>query len=86
MYQVLTISKLTQVIDENVTVWDSSGQEIESQIIPISNGSLGIRNYYSAAYLGKAPSLSPAYWLAFSASVPPLGFSTYTISSAKRTG
>lgn len=73
------------VIDENVTVWDSSGQEIESQIIPISNGSLGIRNYYSAAYLGKAPSLSPAYWLAFSASVPPLGFSTYTISSAKRT-
>ncbi|KAL8544281.1 hypothetical protein ACS0TY_004715 [Phlomoides rotata] len=38
------------------------------------------------AYLGQTPSKTPKYWLAFTASVPPLGFSTYTISSARSKG
>ena len=59
---------------------------IESQILPLVNAHVGMRNYYVKAYLGKTPSEAPKYWLAFSASVPPLGFSTYTISRAERTG
>ncbi|KAL6972969.1 alpha-mannosidase [Sarracenia purpurea var. burkii] len=74
------------VISGNVTVQDSSGQEIESQLLPLSNVSLGIRNYYATAYVGKSPSATPRYWLAFTASVPQLGFSTYVISAAKREG
>ncbi|GMQ09530.1 hypothetical protein CsSME_00052869 [Camellia sinensis var. sinensis] len=72
------------VINGNVTVQDSNGTEIESQLLPLANASLGIRNYYATAYVGKSPSTTPRYWLAFTASVPPLGFSTYVISTAER--
>ncbi|RZC59595.1 hypothetical protein C5167_006903 [Papaver somniferum] len=71
------------VTSESVTVRDSSGREIESQLLPLSSASLNIRNYHIKAYLGKFPSDTPKYWLAFSASVPPLGFSTYTVSGTK---
>ncbi|KAG5523153.1 hypothetical protein RHGRI_035091 [Rhododendron griersonianum] len=71
------------VIHGNVSVQDSSGQEIESQLLPLANVSLGVRNFYATAYVGKSPSATPRYWLAFTASVPPLGFSTYVISTPK---
>ncbi|XP_057465092.1 probable alpha-mannosidase At5g13980 [Actinidia eriantha] len=74
------------VINGNVTVQDSNGQEIESQLLPLANVSLGMRNFYATAYVGKPPSVTPRYWLAFTASVPPLGYSTYVISAAKRKG
>ncbi|KAK9926542.1 hypothetical protein M0R45_023767 [Rubus argutus] len=73
------------VVSENVTVKDSTGKEIESQILPLLNASLTIRNALVKAYLGISPSVTPSYWLAFSATVPPLGFSTYIVSSAKQT-
>ncbi|XP_022736308.1 probable alpha-mannosidase At5g13980 isoform X1 [Durio zibethinus] len=72
------------VIDENVIVKDSEGKEIESQLLPLPNASLTIRNHYSVAYLGKFPSVTPKYWLAFSASAPPIGLNTYFISKSKR--
>ncbi|XP_042519982.1 probable alpha-mannosidase At5g13980 isoform X1 [Macadamia integrifolia] len=74
------------VISESVTVQDSSGKLIESQLLPISNVSVGIRNYHVKAYLGKSPSITPKYWLTFLASVPQLGFSTFIISDAKQAG
>ncbi|KAJ0639214.1 putative alpha-mannosidase [Helianthus annuus] len=70
---------------ENLAVYDSSEKDVESQILPVINESISIRDYYTAAYTGKPPSSTPKYWLAFTASVPPLGFSTYTISSTKKT-
>ncbi|KAI8018947.1 putative alpha-mannosidase [Camellia lanceoleosa] len=73
------------VINKNVIVQDSSGKEVESQLVPIANVSLGMRSYLVTAYVGKSPSANPTYWLAFTASVPPLGFSTYAISTTKRT-
>lgn len=78
--------KLLQVSSEKVIVKDSGGRTVESQLLPLSNATLRIRNRYVKAYLGKAPSETLKYWLAFSASVPPLGFSTYTVSIAKPTG
>ncbi|CAN6713500.1 unnamed protein product [Malus baccata var. baccata] len=72
------------VINANVAVRDSTGKEIESQLIPLLNASATIRNYHVKAYLGKSLGETPSYWLAFSATVPPLGFSTYVISSATR--
>ncbi|KAA8542054.1 hypothetical protein F0562_023206 [Nyssa sinensis] len=71
------------VINENVTVQDSTGKEIESQLLPLVNGSVSTRNYYATAYVGKSPSSTPKFWLAFTVSVPPLGFSTYVVSSTK---
>uniref|UniRef100_A0A5B7A988 Alpha-mannosidase n=1 Tax=Davidia involucrata TaxID=16924 RepID=A0A5B7A988_DAVIN len=67
-------------------VRDSGGREIESQLLPLSNTSMSTRNFHVKAYLGRSPSGTPKYWLAFLASVPPLGFSTYTVSIAKQTG
>jgi len=75
-----------QVIDGDVTVHDSNGVEIESQILPLAEVFVDLRNYYVKAYLGQNPSKTPKYWLAFSVSVPPFGFSTYTVSTAKKTG
>uniref|UniRef100_A0A2N9ECH2 alpha-mannosidase n=1 Tax=Fagus sylvatica TaxID=28930 RepID=A0A2N9ECH2_FAGSY len=74
------------VINENVTVHDFEGREIESQLLPPASAYVDLRNYYVRAYLGQSPTQTPKYLLAFSVSVPPLGFSTYTISSAKNPG
>ncbi|KAL2320383.1 hypothetical protein Fmac_029352 [Flemingia macrophylla] len=74
------------VIDASVTVHDSNGSEIESQLLPQAGVYVDLRNYYVKAYLGQTPPKTPKYWLAFKVSIPPLGFSTYTISTAKRTG
>lgn len=73
------------VSSENLVVRDSAGKQIESQLIPISNISLPRTNYLVKAYLGISASSSAKYWLAFSASVPPLGFSTYVVSHPKST-
>lgn len=74
------------VINENVAVWDSSGKEVESQLLPLLDVSVAVRKYHVKAYLGKSPKTTPSYWLAFSATVPPLGFSTYIVSSSKSAG
>lgn len=76
---------MTQVINENVNVKDSVGREVESQLLPLFDAPKTIRNYHSMAYMGSSPDVTPKYWLAFSASVPPLGFSTYIISAATST-
>ncbi|KAI3886070.1 hypothetical protein MKX03_003651 [Papaver bracteatum] len=80
------MSNLSQVTSESVTVRDSNGREIESQLLPLSSASLNIKNYHVKAYLGKSPSDTSKYWLALSASVPPPGFSTYTVSGTKTGG
>ncbi|KAF6160103.1 hypothetical protein GIB67_018883 [Kingdonia uniflora] len=74
------------VVSEAVTVQDSSGREVESQLLPLSHASVDIRNYHVKAYLGKSPGDAPKYWLAFSASVPPLGYSSYLVSHTKTEG
>ncbi|CAN6709132.1 unnamed protein product [Malus baccata var. baccata] len=60
------------IINEDVTVHDSEGREIESQLLPLDDAHVGLR--------GQTPTKTPNYWLAFTVSVPPLGFNTYTIS------
>ncbi|KAK4414075.1 putative alpha-mannosidase [Sesamum alatum] len=71
------------VINDNVNVKDSTGKLITSQLLPIVNASIAKRKFYTSAYMGESPSTGPMYWLAFTAVVPPLGFSTYVISSGK---
>eukprot|EP00257_Ricinus_communis_P013468 XP_015570900.1 alpha-mannosidase At3g26720 [Ricinus communis] len=73
------------VSTEKVVVKDSTGREIESQLLPISNATLRMRNKFVKVYLGKFPSEQLKYWLAFSVSLPPLGFSTYMVSSSEGT-
>ncbi|OMO99297.1 hypothetical protein COLO4_13373 [Corchorus olitorius] len=70
----------------SIIVKDSEGREIESQLLPLSNSTSKIRSLYVKAYLGKTPRETVKYWLAFSVSVPPLGFSTYIVETAKQTG
>ncbi|CAL0305214.1 unnamed protein product [Lupinus luteus] len=72
------------VANEKVVVRDSSGKEIQSQLLPILDEFLGVRNYHTKAYLGVSSTVNPKYWLAFSATVPALGFSTYYVSKAKQ--
>uniref|UniRef100_A0A2P2KS65 Alpha-mannosidase n=1 Tax=Rhizophora mucronata TaxID=61149 RepID=A0A2P2KS65_RHIMU len=74
------------IIKEDIIVRDSEGREIESQLLPLADAHVDLRNYYVQAYLGRTPKETPNYWLAFPVSVPPLGFSTYSISRAKRAG
>ncbi|MQM18748.1 hypothetical protein Taro_051744 [Colocasia esculenta] len=75
------------VTSESVIVRDSEGRDIESQLVPVSNVSLGIRNFYVKAYLGMSPSATPKFWLVFPVSVAPLGFTTYfVVSSTDQSG
>ncbi|KAL2939592.1 hypothetical protein RDABS01_033750 [Bienertia sinuspersici] len=71
------------VKNEEVVVHDYEGREIESQVLPISDVQLSISKFHVASYLGITVREAPKYWLAFKASVPPLGFSTYTVSGVK---
>uniref|UniRef100_A0A1J3E3E5 Alpha-mannosidase n=1 Tax=Noccaea caerulescens TaxID=107243 RepID=A0A1J3E3E5_NOCCA len=73
------------VSSENVIVKDSSGKEVVSQLLPLSDITLKIRNDYVKAYLGRSPKDTAKHVLAFTASVPPLGFSSYVISDTGRT-
>ena len=73
-------------MSESIAVYDSSGKEVEYQLLPIVNDTIALRNYYTTAYTGKSPSSTPKYTLAFTASVPPLGFTTYVISTTKKPG
>ncbi|KAH7518968.1 hypothetical protein FEM48_Zijuj09G0227800 [Ziziphus jujuba var. spinosa] len=74
------------VSTKRITVLDSSGKEIEAQILPLSNATLSLRKYYVKAYLGRSLGETPKYWLAFSVSVPSIGFSTYIVSTSKQIG
>lgn len=74
------------VSTEAVIVHDYTGKEVDSQLLPISNFSLNFRNYHVKTYLGESLADTPKFWLVFSVSVPPLGLSTYTVSTGKRTG
>ncbi|PPD74048.1 hypothetical protein GOBAR_DD29028 [Gossypium barbadense] len=80
-----SVTSFQQVSSERVVVRDSEGREIESQLIPLSNSTLRIRSQYIKAYLGKKPREIAKYWVAFSVSVPPLGFSTYVVATTKET-
>ncbi|XP_048233937.1 probable alpha-mannosidase At5g13980 isoform X2 [Ricinus communis] len=73
------------VMTDKVTVLDSAGKEIESQLLPLADAFVYLRNFYVHAYLGRPPMGTPKYQLAFAVSVPPFGFSTYTITGAKTT-
>jgi alpha-mannosidase len=77
---------LPQVSTRVVSVQDSSGKEIESQLLPLSNITMSVRKKYVKAYIGTAPAEELKYLLAFSVSVPPIGFSTYIVSKPKQTG
>lgn len=79
-------SYLQQVMDKRVAVFDSNGNSVESQLVPIASVSIGIRNFYTKAHVGKSSNATPKYWLAFTASVPPLGFRTYVVSTPKGAG
>ncbi|KAF3509824.1 hypothetical protein F2Q69_00000555 [Brassica cretica] len=74
------------VVDGDIAVHDSEGHEVESQLVPFTDEYAALRSYHVEAYLGHAPTQVPKHWLLFSVSVPPLGFTTYTISTAKKTG
>ncbi|XP_044502294.1 probable alpha-mannosidase At5g13980 [Mangifera indica] len=74
------------VDNEDISVFDSKGKVIESQLLPLTDSYIDLRNYHVRAYLGRTPSLTPKYLLAFAVSVPPLGFGTYTIRSVETTG
>ncbi|KAI4339645.1 hypothetical protein MLD38_024562 [Melastoma candidum] len=71
---------------EDITVLDSEGKEVVSQLVPITDAYLNLRSYHAKIYLGNAVNDAPKYWLVFSVSVPPLGFNTYFISPAKGAG
>ncbi|KAI9121310.1 hypothetical protein K1719_008343 [Acacia pycnantha] len=73
------------VSSEKVFVQDSAGKEVESQLLPLSNATIRMRKHYVKAHTGKARSSEPKYLLAFSVSVPPLGFSIYRVSRPKQT-
>lgn len=81
-----SVKNFIQVISSDVGVRDSAGKEVVSQIVPVVNASIALRRFYATANVGKPPAEGPLFWLAFKAEVPPLGFSTYVVTSSNRAG
>ncbi|OWM71389.1 hypothetical protein CDL15_Pgr005576 [Punica granatum] len=73
------------VMTDDISVHDSEGKDVESQLIPITEAYHKLRSYHVKAYLGRNAGGTPKYWLVFPVSVPALGFSTYSISRAQGT-
>ncbi|XP_057868913.2 alpha-mannosidase isoform X2 [Cryptomeria japonica] len=74
------------VNSDSLIVTDTDGNTIQSQLVQISKTSSNLRSYYLMAYLGVQSNQTPMFWLVFTVSVPPLGFSTYVISTSKGKG
>ncbi|KAJ4794961.1 Alpha-mannosidase [Rhynchospora pubera] len=74
------------VVSQYVSVQDSEGREVESQLLPMTDSTLSLRMQHVKAYLGSSPAASPKYWLTFTVSVPALGFTTYFISGSTISG
>ncbi|KAK4760251.1 hypothetical protein SAY87_005144 [Trapa incisa] len=74
------------VMTGDISVHDSEGNNVESQLIPITDAYHKLRSYHVKVYLGRNAGEAPKYWLVFSVSVPSLGFSTYSILRAQGTG
>ncbi|KAJ4843311.1 hypothetical protein Tsubulata_030219 [Turnera subulata] len=74
------------VNDANLIVKDSSGDVVEAQYVTMDNVTNNLRNFSLKAYLGLSSNQFPRYWLLFQVSVPPLGWSTYFISSSSAIG
>lgn len=69
-----------------MSVQDSEGREVESQLLPLTDASLNLRRQHVKAYLDTSPTATPKYWLTFPVSVPALGFATYFISGSSKSG
>ncbi|CAN1816166.1 Probable alpha-mannosidase At5g66150 [Linum perenne] len=70
------------VNDSSLVVFDSSGKAIGSQYITMDNVTSNLRKFYLKAYTGISSDQVPKSWLVFQVSVPPLGWSTYFLSTA----
>ncbi|GLJ25232.1 hypothetical protein SUGI_0482830 [Cryptomeria japonica] len=68
------------VNNESLTVKDSNGNTVESQLVPLGYSTVHLRSFYKKENLGISSDKSPLFSLFFQVSVPPLGFSTYIIS------
>ncbi|KAL0397205.1 UNVERIFIED_CONTAM: putative alpha-mannosidase [Sesamum calycinum] len=76
----LSIGYKEVVLVYNSLGWKRTGV-VRIPLLPIVDALTAMRKFYTSAYTGEFPSTSPMYWLAFTAVVPPLVFSTYVISS-----
>ncbi len=56
---------------------------MDSQLVPVSNATLTLQSYMVQEHILADLSAAAAYEIAFLAEVPPLGYSTYTISPAQ---
>lgn len=74
------------VNDHNLIVKDSSGNTVKSQYTEVDSVTDELRKFYVKAYLGISNENSAKYWLVFPASVPPLGWNTYYISTESQKG
>ncbi len=59
---------------------DASGQVLESQLVPVSNATVDLQNIMLQADILDNLTAAASYELAFIAAVPPLGYTTYTLT------
>ena len=74
---------LWQVSNYKVSVFDSYGNGIPSQIVSLSHASERLRQRYLKSIYGNAISENLVYILAFETECPPLGYSTYYIKPSQ---
>ena len=59
---------------------DASGETVQSQLLPVSNATMDLQNIMQQADILDNLTAAASFELAFIAAVPPLGYTTYTLS------
>ncbi|KAL2629535.1 hypothetical protein R1flu_014221 [Riccia fluitans] len=70
------------VTSSSLTVTDSDGQAIPSQLVPLSNSAKTLREKYVRSHGGVHFGAGSLRYLVFQASVPPLGYRTFHIRAS----
>lgn len=71
------------VSDYEVDVFDSSGNLVPSQIMPVSQASRGLRRRHLKSMQKPIVSDEPLYELLFECNIPPLGYATYYVKPSQ---
>lgn len=65
--------------NQNLEVYDSYGNAVPSQIVPINPAVRRLRDQYVQSLFGTSDSDKPLFTLVFPCNVPPLGYATYHV-------
>ena len=61
---------------------DAEGNAVSSQLIPVTEADLKLRDKYVNLHEGVSAGAAPKFYLVFAAAIPPLGYTSFVVQPA----